>query len=227
MNNRAEILTMIAEVRGRLEELERLVQFGPDYEILTPAGYDEPDIEVLTPAGYTDFRRSGLDEGEQTLAVFTPFSGFMQFGSPNPDTTCQLTSFELSELHRDSIETAYGLRLTPNGGREDWFTYEFILSRGDILDWEWTEWVLKLSFEEPVQTLIQFILDGGERPVTLDFGRVGMSEFASFQHLRLTRATILEAMGGSPVDRVRVIIGTGGVPMPMSLQSFAIFGKRG
>lgn len=226
MINRAEILTMIAEVRGRLEELERLVQFGPDFEILTPAGYDDPDIDLVTPAAYAAFRTQGLEEDED-LPVFTPFSGFLQFGSPDPEALCRLSSFELSELHRDTVETAHGLQLTPSGPREEWFTYEFILEAADILKWDWTEWVLKLSFAEPLDSPVQFILDGEGKSERIEFGSVAISEFASFQHLRLTRGAVLQAMAGTPVDRVRLILGTGGMPMPLTLQSFAIYGKRG
>jgi len=47
MHDKAEILTLLTEMRGRLDELERLVRFGADHAIPTPLSFEEPEVEDL------------------------------------------------------------------------------------------------------------------------------------------------------------------------------------
>ena len=108
MENRSEILTLIAEIKGRLNELENLVQLGPNYAVPSPQAFEDPGVEDLTPRGYTQFRAMGLKENNG-LAPLTPLSEFVQFAAPMEDLKCDIADFVLSDLHRKDSVPGYGL----------------------------------------------------------------------------------------------------------------------
>ena len=60
MRERAGLLNLVAELRGRLDELERLVQTAPNHSIISPVSYDEDGVVAVTPDSYTAFRAAGL-----------------------------------------------------------------------------------------------------------------------------------------------------------------------
>ena len=62
MRERAGLLNLVAELRGRLDELEHLVRTAPNHSIIGPVSYDEEGVVDLTPAEYRAFRAKGLDE---------------------------------------------------------------------------------------------------------------------------------------------------------------------
>lgn len=224
MQNRAEILTLLTEMRGRLEELERLVRFGPDYAVVTPLSYEEPGVEDLSPPGYVTFRRSGL-QGRITLDSFTQLDGFMQVAAPDPGVQCHVSTFDLSELHRNDPAPALGLNITPQGDKLDWFAFEFFNPGMNPRDWLWTEWVLKLSINAPGTLYSQFILEGQDEPAFVVIGAHEVNEFATFHHFRLDRKMI-PADRMDAVDTVRLVLSTGGVMMAMNIYAFGVYGRR-
>lgn len=224
MQNRAEMLTLLAEMRGRMEEMERLVRFGPDYAVVTPRAFEEPGVEDLTPGGYSAFRRAGLN-GQTTLERFVPLQGFVQFAAPDPGVTCHLSSFDLSDLHKNDAQPALGLNLIATGDKPEWFAYEFLNPAINPRDWLWTEWVLKLSSNAPGTLYSQFILDGEGEQVFAVIGAHQINEFAAFQHFRLERGMI-PADRLDEVRRVRLVLSTGGPLIPLNIYSFGIYGCR-
>ncbi len=224
MQNRAEILTLLTEMRGRMDELERLVRFGPDYAVPTPLSYEEPEVEDLSPPGYSALRRAGL-QGRTVLESFTPLDGFVQFACPEPATQCQVTTFDLSELHRNDAAPALGLSLTALGDKQEWFAFEFLNPGIDPKVWLWTEWVLKLSINAPGPLYSQFILGGEGDPVHVVIGAHEVNEFATFHHIRLDR-TMIPADRLDALQRVRLVLSTGGVMMALNIYAFGVYGRR-
>lgn len=244
MKNRAEALSLLAELRGRLDELEQLICFAPDFAVLSPALYDEPGVETLTPAGYLAFRKQDLAAPQglnpqslnpqgpnpqaltpQTLKPYEAFGNFIQFGAPGTDISASVESFELSNLHRAEAERALGLRLVPQGEKQKWFTYEFLTEVANLAEWDWMEWVLKLSVDEPFRLHPQFILDFEGKLERVSLGECPATKFATFVHFRLDPKK-LDRPPQSPA-RIRLVFGTsGGRALPLTLYQFAIYGKR-
>lgn len=225
MRERAGLLNLVAELRGRLDELERLVQTAPNHSIISPVSYDEDGVVAVTPDSYTAFRAAGL-EGPQTIRRYEPIPAFVQFGAPDLDGEVEITSFELSDLHRTGPEPAWGLRLEPKStALQAWFTYELLLPILNAPDFVWLEWVLKLSFDQPLQGFLQFIIEGDDFSERVDVGVTEISDFAAFKHVRLDRSTILQAGAGRPITQIRLTIATGGIPLPMTIYGLSMFGS--
>ncbi len=224
MQNRAEVLTLLTELRGRLDELERLVRFGPDHAVVSPQSFESPLVEDVTPTGYAQFRLKGQHVTQQ-LERFTPVDGFIQFAAPNPDTRCDVAVFELSDLHRNDATPGFGLSLIASGDKQDWFAFEFLNADLDPKQWEWTEWVLKISCQAPGTLYSQFILHGDGDPYHVEVGAHAVSEYATFFHFKLDRGMIpsdrLQAM-----NQVRLVLSTGGEMMALNLYSFGIYGRQ-
>lgn len=225
MRERAGILNLVAELRGRLDELEQLVRTVPNHSIISPVSYDEDGVVAITPPDYTVLRMNGLD-APQTVQPYVPFPSFVQFGAPDMALEVQVSAFELSELHRTGTEPAFGLRLVPRSGeKQEWFTYEVLLPIEDVTDYVWLEWVAKLSFDQPIKSFIQFFIEGDDYSETVDVGITTITEFATFTHVRLDRSSILQASAGRAVHRIRLTFATGGVQVPMSIYGLSVFGK--
>ncbi len=225
MRERAGFLDLITELRGRLDELERLVRTAPNHTILSPVSYDEDGVVDITPQGYAAFRAKGLD-GAVLAHGYEPVPPFLQFGSPDEKTTVEITSFELSDLHRTGPEPAFGVRLVPQtSATQSWFTYELLMSAGNATEYVWLEWVVKLSFDQPIRGFLQFIVEGDGYSEPVDVGTAPFSDFATFKHVRLDRASILQASAGRGINRIRLTFSTGGAPVPMTIYGWSIFGR--
>ena len=225
MRERAGFLNLITELRGRLDELERLVRTAPNHSIISPVSYDEDGVVDLTPPGYTAFRAKGL-EGAATVARYAPFADFVQFGVPDLTATVEATSFDLSDLHRTGPDPAFGLRLIPaHSENQPWFTYELLLAIANPTDFVWLEFVAKLSFDQPLQSFVQFIIDGDGFSERIDVGVSPVSDFATFKHIRLDRAALMTASAGRAVQRIRLTFATGGMPIPLTIYGMSVFGR--
>jgi hypothetical protein len=239
MTNRAEALTLLAEVRGRLDELEHLIRTAPDPVVPTPSAFHSPGVETLTPPGYQRFLREGVSSPE-ILNRYEAFRGFIRFGTADTRVTARFEPFPLSDLHRVGTETAPGLRIIPQippnavelpGGAQKWFVFELLAETINAAEFEWIEWVLKLSVDEVVRVAPRFVVTqaGKTERIALAVSRV--TEFATFLHCRLDRP-MLEALpdldldSGAPVQ-VRMNLSTqGGRMVPMTLHRLAVYGKR-
>jgi hypothetical protein len=226
MRERAGILNLVAELRGRLDELEQLVRTVPNHSIISPVSYDEDGVVAITPPEYTAFRTKGLD-APQAVNPYTPFPSFVQFGAPDMALGVHVSSFELSELHRTGTEEpAFGLRMVPQSAeKQAWFTYEILMSIENVTDYVWLEWVAKLSFDQPIKSFIQVFIEGDGYSETVDVGITAISEFATFTHVRLDRSSVLQASAGRPVHRIRLTFATGGVQVPMSIYGLSVFAR--
>lgn len=225
MRERAGLLNLVAELRGRLDELENLVRTAPNHSIISPVSYDDEGVVDLTPADYKTFRAKGLAEARLAWA-YEPFPAFLQFGAPDAATTVEVSSPELSDLHRTGPEPGFAVRMVPQGTvSQAWFTYELLLPIENATDYVWLEWVMKLSLDQPVQSFIQFLIEGDGYSEPADVGISAISDFATFKHVRLDRSTLLQASAGRAVKRIRLTFSTGGMPLPFTLYAFSIFGR--
>ena len=225
MRERAGLLNLVAELRGRLDELEQLVRTAPNHSIIAPVSYDEDGVVAVTPSDYILFRAMGLD-GPKTVLSYEPYPAFVQFGSPDAAATVEVSSFELSDLHRTGTGPAFGLRLVPQTTEaQAWFTYELLMNSANATVFEWLEWVIKLSFDQPMQSFVQFIIEGDDYSERVDVGISAISDFASFKHVRLDRTSILQATAGRAINRIRLTVSTGGVPLPLTIYGWSVFGK--
>jgi len=224
MNNRAGLLTLIAEIRGRLEELERLVQFGVDYAITGPQAFEEPGVEDITPAGYRRFFQTGM-LGLHRLDRFTPIEDFVQFAAPNHGSQCEVSSFPLSELHRNEAAPGSGLTMISLGDQQEWFAFEFLNADLDPKAWQWSEWILKIAVQSPGTLYSQFILHGEGYPVFVEVGAHEVNEYATFFHFRLDRAQIPADRLGA-MKQVRLVLSTGGHMMGLNIYSYGVYGHR-
>lgn len=225
MRERAALLNLVTELRGRLDELERMIRTAPNQAIMAPASYDETGVVDLTPAEYRSFRATGFD-GSRALHRYDPFLGFTQVGAPEGAGDAEVSAFALDELHRLGPEPAFGLRFQPKD--EDnlpWFTYEILTKVDEITQYEWLEWVVKMSFAKPIKSFVQFIVEGAGFSERIDVGTVPVSDFAAFSHLRLGRSQLMEVAAGRPVRNIRLTFATGGLPLPMELFGLALFGR--
>lgn len=225
MRERALLLDLVTELRGRLDELEHLVRTAPNHSIISPVSYDEEGVVNLTPKEYLTFRSGGLD-AVQRIKRYEPVPAFVQFGAPDLDTEVEISAFDLSDLHRTGPEAAFGLRLAPQSAdTQKWFTYELLLNIQNAPDYAWLEWVLKLSFDQPLQSFLQFIIEGDDFSERVDVGLTAISDFAEFKHVRLGRSTLLEASAGRVVKKIRLTLATGGRPLPMTIYGYSVFAK--
>jgi hypothetical protein len=224
MHDKAEILTLLTEMRGRLDELERLVRFGADHAIPTPLSFKEPEVEDLTPWGYRQFRQTGLLDSPR-LDRFTLLGGFVQIAAPLAETQCELASFALSELHRNDDTPAFGLTMTALGDQQDWFAFEFLPPDLDPKAWLWTEWVLKIATHVPATLYSQFILHGQGEPSHVVIGAHEVTEYATFFHFRLDRAMI-PSERLADMQHVRLVLSTGGLMVGLSVYAFGIYGRK-
>lgn len=224
MNNRADLLTLLTEVRGRIDEIERLVRFGSDHAIITPQSFEEAGVEDITPPGYSQFRLTGLQD-TQSLDRFTPINGFAQFAAPDPGSRCDITSFPLSELHRNDDSPGYGLTMIGLGDQQEWFAFEFLNSDLDPKHWEWTEWILKISTHAPSTLYSQFILHGEGEPVFVVIGAHEITEFATFFHFKLDR-TMIPSERLAAMKQVRLVLSTGGHMMGLNVYAFNVYGRK-
>ena len=224
MKNRSEILTLIAEVKGRLNELENLVQLGPDYAVPSPQAFEDPGVEDLTPRGYTQYRALGLKE-KNSLALLTPLNEFVQFAAPTEDLKCDIADFLLSDLHSKDPASTYGLTLMPAGEQQDWFAFEFLCPDLDPKEWEWTDWILKISTQTPGTLFSQFILFGDGEPCFIVLGEHQVTEYATFFHFRLDRGMIPSDQVSS-IRNMRLVLSTGGIMMGLSIYAFSVYGRR-
>ena len=224
MKNRADLLTLLTEVRGRLDEIERLVRFGSDHAIIAPQSFEEAGVEDITPLGYGQFRQMGLLD-TQLLDRFTPINEFVQFAAPNPGSRCELASFPLSDLHRNDDVPGFGLTMIALGDQQEWFAFEFLNLELDPKDWKWTEWIVKISAHAPGTLYSQFILHGQGDPVYAVIGAHEITEFATFFHFKLDREMIpserLAAM-----KTVRLVLSTGGHMMGLNVYAFSVYGRK-
>lgn len=224
MQHRSEFLTLIAEVRGRLNELENLVKFGSNYTVPSPQAFEESGVEDITPRGYGQFRSTGLNQKDSLLPL-TPLSDFVQFAAPIKDSKCYVADFLVSDLHRNGSTPAYGLTMIPEGDQQDWFAFELLCPDLDPKEWEWTEWILKISTQTPGDLSSQFILFGDDDPCFVIIGVHQVTEYATFFHFRLDRDMI-------PIDRfaavrnMRLVLSPGGRMMGLNIYAFSVFGRR-
>ena len=225
MRERAALLTLVAELRGRLDELERLAQTAPNQSIISPASYDEEGVVAITPEDYTAFRNSGLPAAK-IVNRYEPCPAFFQFGSADTETEVEISSFALSELHRNGPEAGFGLRAEPKGtGLQAWFTYEILVPIQNPSDYVWIECVLKLSSDTPIQSYAQFIVDGDGYSERVDVGPTAITDFATFIHIRMDRTTLMEAAAGRPVHRIRLTLSTAGALLPLTIYALSVFGR--
>ena len=224
MQNKVAVLSLLTEMRGRLDELERLVRFSPDQTAFTPLSYETHEVLDITPPGYQTFRKTGI-QGTQVLHRVTPMEGFVQFGAPDADTQCEVTSFALSDLHRNDATPGFGLSMIALGDRQDWFAFEFLAPDLDPKDWHWTEWVLKIATQAPGTLFSQFILYGEGEPVFVVIGAHEVSEFATFYHFKLDREMI-PADRLASMQQVRLVLSTGGLMMALNLYAYGVYGTR-
>ncbi|MEO1328784.1 MAG: hypothetical protein AAFW46_03905 [Pseudomonadota bacterium] len=225
MKNRKEMLTLITEMRGRLDELEQLAMSAPGVAVVTPQSFDEAGVEELGGNGYAALRANGLST-PITVGTYELASGFLQVGAADAAMTTRLEAFELSELHKRDKERAYGLTVTPTGRWMKWMTYEFVLQHDSILDYRWTEWVLKLSLEKARRFTVNFWSGEQNDSGNVSCGSMGLSEFASFLHVRVTRDDLSAALAGRKARNTRLVLGFDGEAVPLNVYNFAVFGKR-
>lgn len=274
MKNRAQALSLLTELRGRLDELEQMICTAPDFVVASPALHGEPGVETLTPPDYLAFRHAVQDAGAtppHRLRPYEVFGNFIQFGAPKPGPkpdpkhdpqpgpqpgqkpgmgpaiTASLESFALSDLHRAETETAQGLRLVPEGEPQPWFTYEFPTEITRLSDWEWVEWVLKLSFDAPLRLNPQVIFNHAGKTGRVSLPECRANTFATFLHFRLDRKDLPQppnpvadnaadpvadnaAQQPEPPEQpvqIRLVLGTnGGQMIPLTLYQFSLYGKR-
>jgi hypothetical protein len=224
MQNRADILTLVTEVRGRLDEIERLVRFGPDHAYATPQSFEETGVQDITPRGYSQFRQTGL-QNTQPLDRFTPTNEFLQFAAPNPGSHCDIASFPLSDLHRSDDTPCFGLTMIAVGDKQEWFAFEFLDPELDPKDWQWTEWILKISTHAPGTLYSQFILHGEGEPVFVVMGAHEVTEFARFFHFKLDR-TMIPHERLAAMKTVRLVLSTGGHMMGLNVYAFSVYGRK-
>jgi hypothetical protein len=224
MHNRADLLTLLSEIQGRLDELERLVRFGPDYAISTPQSFEEPGVEDITPVGYGQFQKAGV-QGVQRLQSFTPIDGFVQFAVPVSETYCEVSSFSLSDLHRNDNTPSLGLTMIAVGDQQEWFAFEFLNPDLDPKAWQWTEWVVKIAAHAPGTLFSQFILDGEGDPCFVVIGAHEVNEYATFFHFRLDRGMIPNDRLAS-MQQVRLVLSTGGHMMGLNIYAYGVYGRR-
>ena len=224
MQNKTEVLTLLTELRGRLDELERLVRFGPDYTVVTPQSFEEAGVEDITPPGYRQFRQTGM-QGTRRLDRFTLADGFVQFAAPIAETHCDLTSFSLSELHRNDDTPGFGLTMIAVGDQQEWFAFEFLNPDLDPKAWLWTEWVLKISTQAPGILHSQFILHGEGDPTFVVIGPHEVNEYATFFHFRLDR-TMIPSERLTAMNQVRLVLSTGGKMMGLNIYAYGVYGRR-
>jgi hypothetical protein len=84
---------------------------------------------------------------------------------------------------------------------------------------------VKLALERPTQCFLQFIVEGDGFSERVDVGIALVADFATFSHVRLDRARMLEAAAGRAVHRLRLTFSTAGEPMAMDIFSLALFGR--
>jgi hypothetical protein len=95
----------------------------------------------------------------------------------------------------------------------------------DPKEWEWTEWILKISTQTPGNLSSQFILFGDDDPCFVVIGAHQVTEYATFFHFRLDRDMI-------PIDRfaavrnMRLVLSTGGRMMGLNIYAFSVYGRR-
>jgi len=191
MTQRLDLLTLVTEIRGRLDELETCLRTGEPFPVPAPRSFENRDIVDITPASYLEFRADGLGTPIET-APYRRHVPFFWFGAPDKATQCSLRSFELSELHRAGPEPAFGLEISPNGPAPEWMTYEFICDNIDLSDFEWVEWILKIAVSEPTILNMRFYVDAEGADREQDLPAVHASEFATFQHLRMSCEGIMK-----------------------------------
>jgi hypothetical protein len=226
MRERALLLNLVAELRGRLDELEHLVRTAPNHAIMSPVSLDGDDLVDLTPRAYAAFRSRGLD-APRRIKRYEPFPAFVQFGTPEVDGVVEVSAFELSDLHRIGPEPAFGLRLVPlSTEAQAWFAFDLLLTIPNAPDYAWMEWILKLSFDQPLNSFLQFIIEGDGFSERVDVGVTAIGEFAEFMHVRLFRDQILQAAAGREVQKIRLTLATGGMPMPLTIYGLSIFAKN-
>lgn len=225
MRERAALLNIVAELRGRLDELEAMIRTAPNPAIVTPSSFDEAGVVELTPETYRAFRASGQTE-PRLLKRYEAVQSFAQFGAPPGMGQVLASSFPLSELHRAGPDPAHGLRLQPQDtAQQGFFTYEFLADAEGLEQYQWTEWVLKLSLERPHACYTQIILEGEGFSERLDIGPAPVSDFPAFRHVRLGRDKVTEAAAGRPLRRMRLTLSTGGTPLAMDLYALSLFGR--
>lgn len=226
MRERAALLNIVAELRGRLDELEAMIRTAPNAALVTPSSYDEDGVVDLTPAAYRAFRQSGL-EAPLLVNRYETVQAFAQFGAPPGAGGVLASSFPLSELHRIGPDPAFGLRLQPQDtAQKGFFTYEFLAEAEGLEQFQWTEWVLKLALEQPHPCFTQVILEGEGFSERLDVGTAPVSDFPAFRHIRLDRAQVMEAAAGRPLRRLRLTLSTGGAPLAMDLYALSLYGRH-
>lgn len=227
MRERTMLLNIVAELRGRLDELEALIRTAPNNAIMTPASYDEEGVIDLTPASYREFRAQGLAE-PHLLRRYQAWLGFAQFGAPGgaDDSAVEAAAFPLSDLHRLGPDPAFGLALRPRlATQPGFFTYEFLADAEGLAQYQWLEWVLKLSADRSANGFVQAILEGEGFSERIDLGQAAVSEFAAFRHIRLDRASLLNAAAGRRLRRIRLTLSFGANPPGLDLYALALYAR--
>jgi hypothetical protein len=225
MRERAEMLNIVTELRGRLDELERMIKTAPAPAVGTPASFADEGVVDITPKEYRDFLAKGMTEAK-AVRRYVPMPGFVQFGVPDKDFTVEVSSFPLSDLHRTGPGPGFGVRLAPlSEAPQAWFTYDFILKIKNAAEYSWLEWVIKLAFDQPIRSFTQFLIEGEGFSEKVDVGTTAISEFATFKHIKLDRATIEAACAGRALNRIRLTFSTAGVPNGLNVYGLSVFAK--
>lgn len=224
MNERNAIFGLIADIRGRLDELEMMARALPNSPIPMPNFFDAPGVVSLTPPEVAQFREQGMVDVEAVLSGGRCPS-FFGVSGPSADLAFEVESFELSDIHKATPEPRYGIAVRPQFGQQPWMVYSFILGSDLLLAYEWTEWVLKLSAPSRanLEVFFDIFVDGTSRRIVT--GQFAVSEFASFIHVRLSRGEILEQFPEGRSASVHLCLGTGGAPVPLRVYDFSVFGK--
>ncbi|MCT8159969.1 hypothetical protein [Pseudoruegeria sp. SHC-113] len=221
-----QILSLITEMRGRLDELESLTRAMPVSSVPSPASFEEEGVVSLLSGKALGFGTEAIDEPLE-ISPYSLVGDFFQIGAPSPNAVARIESFELSDLHRpaDSDEL-FGWSIYPVEQDSAWMTYEFTLKGIDFEAYDWFEWVLKCSASIPETVSLRFHVDTDSFHDPIQRSDIRLNEYASFIYARLSREEILAHIGNSDVRKIRLELGANGTRSPMRLYNYNVFGKR-
>ncbi|SLN42518.1 hypothetical protein PSA7680_02132 [Pseudoruegeria aquimaris] len=185
-----QILSLITEIRGRLDELESLTRALPISSVPSPMSFDEDGVVSVLSGPPLDFGKAPLEEPIE-ITPYALVDGFFQIGAPSANAVARIETFELSDLHRPAgSETVYGWSIYPVDQDNAWMTYEFTLREIDFDAYDWFEWVIKCSASIPETVSLRFHVDGDAFNEPIHRDEVRLNEFASFIYARISRDEI-------------------------------------